>query len=195
MGKFRSTSYTDTEYYKGKHRFEHWYRDNTVYFITSKVRKVYPAFSTTAAHQIFWDRFTHWSQKDGFDPWVITLMNNHYHSVGYFAVGAHLGRFIQHLHGSVAKLVNDTLDARIVPFWRGPGNKDYYDGCLRTEEQLRRAYLYTRSQAVKARVVSDWRDYPNTRVQVSLDDALARARELNVYLEKIPYKRYENRSR
>ena len=40
----RKGSYTSDEFYQGKHRFEHWYRDNFVYFITSRVREGFAAF-------------------------------------------------------------------------------------------------------------------------------------------------------
>ncbi len=32
----RKSSATRNKYFDGKHRFEHWYRDNQVYFITSR---------------------------------------------------------------------------------------------------------------------------------------------------------------
>jgi hypothetical protein len=46
MGKFRTSSYTSREWFNGKHRFEHWYRDNTIYFTTSKVREGFRAFES-----------------------------------------------------------------------------------------------------------------------------------------------------
>jgi hypothetical protein len=120
-------------------------------------------------------------------------MDNHYHKIGYVDRGESIHRFIQRLHGSVAKLVNDTLETRLVPFWRTPGNQDYFDGCLRDETQLCRAYGYTLLQAMRAGIVRDWRDCPHTRVWVELEDAVRRARELNVYLEDVPYARYQRR--
>ena len=39
----------DHEFFDGQHRFEHWYRDNTVYFITTKVRDGYRAFDSDRA--------------------------------------------------------------------------------------------------------------------------------------------------
>ena len=51
VGQFRKSSYTRNEFFDGKHRFEHWYRDNTVYFITSKVRDGFAAFATEEAKQ------------------------------------------------------------------------------------------------------------------------------------------------
>jgi hypothetical protein len=53
----RKSSASTNEFWDGKHRYEHWYRDNTVYFITSKVRDGFAAFETEAAKLIFWDRF------------------------------------------------------------------------------------------------------------------------------------------
>src|SRR4051812_6825600 len=60
VGNFRKSSYTHREYHDGQHRFEHWYRDNTVYFITSKVSDNSHAFASASAKLVFWDRFTHW---------------------------------------------------------------------------------------------------------------------------------------
>jgi hypothetical protein len=36
MCAFRKSSISSDEYYDGNHRFEHWYRDNQVYFITAE---------------------------------------------------------------------------------------------------------------------------------------------------------------
>jgi REP element-mobilizing transposase RayT len=166
MGRFRKSSYTKQEFFNGKHRFEHWYRDNTLYFITSRTRDRSPAFKSDKAKAIFWDRFDHYATEFDFRRIICTLLDNHYHTIGYVESGESVWRFIQRLHGSVAKLVNDTLDTRLVPFWRRTGNQDYFDGCLRDETQFCRAYGYTLLQAVRAGIVRDWRDYPHTRVWV-----------------------------
>ena len=49
---FRKSSYTRNEFFDGDHRFEHWYRDNTVYFITAKVRDGFAAFDTDRAEGV-----------------------------------------------------------------------------------------------------------------------------------------------
>ena|SRR5688572_2686551 len=41
---FRRSSISSGEYYDGLHRFEHWYRDNSIYFITARCRDRFPAF-------------------------------------------------------------------------------------------------------------------------------------------------------
>src|SRR4051812_7059098 len=102
--RFRISSYTNKEFFNGKHRFEHWYRDNTVYFITLKGRKSLPLFTTPASQSAFWDRFNHYTQEHGFTPWVTTLMNNHYHTLGYLKEGEQLGEMMRKFHGSVAWL-------------------------------------------------------------------------------------------
>ena len=61
MGNFRKSSATRNEFFDGNHRFEHWYRDNTVYFITSKVREGFPAFESHRAKEIFFDRFEYYA--------------------------------------------------------------------------------------------------------------------------------------
>ena len=86
---------------------------------------------------------------------------------------------MQKLHESVAKLTNDLLPARHLAFWRGAGNRDYFDGCIRDVLQARRAYRYTLLQAVRARIVTDYRMYPHTIMNVEMDRAIKRVAELN----------------
>lgn len=142
MRDFRRSSYTPHRTYKTQHRFEHWYRNNQVYFITARCRDRFPAFASDDAKQVFWDRFLHYTALHTFEPWVTSLLDNHYHTVGYLKVGEELGPMMRKLHGSAAKLVNDLLPERRVPFWRAAGkcHHDYFDGCLRDAKQLRRSY-------------------------------------------------------
>ena len=191
----RKSSYTSYTVYDGQHRFEHWYCDNQVYFITARCRDKYPAFESEEAKAVFWDRFNHWTGVYGFVPWVTTLLDNHYHTLGYLKVGENLGPMMQRVHGSVAKLVNDLLPKRRVPFWREAGNQDYFDGCIRDELQARRAYRYTLLQAVRARIVRNYKDCPHTKVRVELERAIARALELGAFLEGVAYARYDRNGR
>jgi hypothetical protein len=192
MGRFRKRACRSDEYADdGRHRLEHWYRDNTVYFITAKCRDHFPAFASEEAKLVFWDRFEYWTTFYGFIPWITSLMKNHYHTLGYLKVGESLGPMMQRIHGSVAKLVNDTLPERRVPFWRETGRHDYFDGCPRDELQCRRAYRYTLPQSVRHGLVSDWREYPHTRIRIDVDAGVRRALELNAFMEGVRYKRYE----
>lgn len=191
--RFRKSSHTKNEHTNGKHRFEHWYRDNTVYFITAKTRDGFHAFESEESKAMFWDRFTYWTAYFGFVPWVTTLLDNHYHTVGYLKIGENLGTMMQRIHGSVAKLVNDVLPERHLPFWRDRASKvkDYYDGCLRSELQGRRAYRYTLLQSVYANLVTDWRDYPHTHVTIELERGVKRALHLHAFMTDVRYPRYE----
>jgi hypothetical protein len=136
MGRFRKSSISRSRVWDGQHRFEHWYRDNSVYFITARVRGKQNAFASEEAKAIFWDRFDHYTKEFGFTPWVTSLLNNHYHTEGYLEIGENLGPMIQRIHGSVAKLVNDLLPERVAsPFWCDAGRQGYFDGCLRDETQ------------------------------------------------------------
>lgn len=70
MPRFRTSSSYGFEHHLGRHRFEHWYRDNTIYFITARCRDRYPAFASDRAKEIFWERFDYWrgtSDHDYFD--------------------------------------------------------------------------------------------------------------------------------
>jgi REP element-mobilizing transposase RayT len=191
--RFRTSSSTAREHYNGRHRFEHWYLDNQVYFLTARCRDRYPAFASESAKAIFWDRFDHYTVKYGFTPWVTSLLDNHYHTLGYLRVGNNLPEMMRRLHGSVAKLVNDVLPERRLPFWREAGHRDYFDGCIRDENQCRRAYQYTLIQAERHGIVDDHRNYRHTRAPIELERGLKRALELKAFLEHVPYPRYQRR--
>lgn len=191
--RFRKSSATASETYNGRHRYEHWYLDNQVYFITARCRDRFPAFATERAKAIFWDCFDHYTDEFGFRPWVTSLLDNHYHTLGYLRIGENLGRMMQRLHGSVAKLVNDVLPTRRKPFWREAGHRDYFDGCIRNEKQCRLAYKYTLRQAMRHGIVVDYRNYPHTHLAIELERGLKRALELGAFLEHVAYKRYAKR--
>jgi hypothetical protein len=181
----------------GRHRFEHWYRDNQVYFITARCTEGVLALESTEARSIFWTKFEQYTTEHGFVPWVTTLIGNHYHTLGYLKLGRELGELMRKFHGSVAKLVNDVLERegteRLRPFWGAKGRQDYFDGCIRDEVQCRRAYRYTLTQSVRHKLCADWRSYPDTRVNVELDPGVRRAVELGAFLYDVPYRRYQRR--
>ena len=79
----RRSNPSTNEFFDGHHRREHWYRDNSVYFITARCREKFPAFETEAAKSVFWDRFDHYTRLYCFVPLITTLLWNHYHTVGY----------------------------------------------------------------------------------------------------------------
>jgi hypothetical protein len=175
----------------GQNAFEHWYRDNQVYFITARCRDRFPAFKAEEAKEIFWDRFDHYTTQFGFAPWITTLIDNHYHTIGYLRFGKDLGPMMRHIHGSVAKLVNDTLQVRLTPFWREGKDQSYFDGCIRDEVQCRRAYFYVWRQCVRHGICADPKLYPHTHVKIEFERGLKRAVELKAFLTGVPYKRYD----
>ena len=177
--------------YGDKQHFRHWYRDNQVYFISVSCSDRYPALRSEDAKAIFWDRFEHYTSQHRFAPWITSVMDNHYHTLGYCEIGRELGEMMRKIHGSVAKLVNDLLPKRRVPFWGDPGHQDYFEGCIRDEGQCRRAYRYVLTQSVRHGVCEDWREYPHTRVRIELERGLKRVLELNAFLRGVRYKRYE----
>jgi REP element-mobilizing transposase RayT len=173
-----------------RHRYEHWLVDNQVYFLTARCRDRFPAFASEAAKAVFWDRFDHYAAEFGFVPWVTSLLDNHYHTIGYLRIGKNLPTMMQRIHGSVAKLVNDLLPQRLSEFWRDAKGREYFDGCIRDEREARLAYRYTLTQSMRHGIVADWHDYPHTHVNVELERAIARALQIDAFLEGVPYKRY-----
>lgn len=180
--------------YKGLHRYEHWFVDNQVYFITARCHARRPAFASDSAKDVFWERFNHYTAEYVFVPWVTSLLDNHYHTLGYLKQGENLPKLMQRLHGSVAKLVNDLLPEPLKPFWGDARGKQYFDGCIRDERQARLAYRYTLLQSTRHRVARSWREYRHTRVEVELEAAVKRSHELKAFLEGVPYQRYARRS-
>jgi len=189
--RFTRSNQSTREYFNGKHKAEHWYRDNQVYFITARCRERFPSFQAESAKAIFWDRFDYYTAKHGFVPWVTTLLDNHYHTLGYLKVGRELGEMMRCIHGAVAKLVNDTLPVRQVPFWREASHKEYFDGCIRDELQCRRAYRYKLAQSRRHGICADYKLYPHTHMRIELDVGVRRALEKEAFMEGIPYQRYE----
>jgi REP element-mobilizing transposase RayT len=190
MPRFRKGSHKSQEYFGLQHRFEHWYRDNTVYFLTARCRNRTPAFATERAKDIFWNRFDHDTRQFGFTPFVTSLLDNHSHSLGHLESGQNLGPMMQKIHGSVAKLVNDLLPARLAPFWTDTGHQNYFDGCIRDEKQCRLAYRYTLTQCVRHGVCANPAQYPHTHIGIEIDRAVRRAVQRNSFLASVPYKRY-----
>ena len=186
----RKASRSLKEYFEGKHRYEHWYVDQQVYFITARCRDKFPAFASDEAKAVFWDRFEHYTSETGFTPMVTSLINNHYHTLGYLEVGLNLKTLMQRLHGSVAKMVNDLLPERRPGFFRDKKGKEYFDGCIRDELQFRRAYRYTLTQSRRHAICDDYLLYRHTRVRMEIEEAVRFAKERKAFLEGVPYKRY-----
>ena len=182
--KTDSTQYSrnDRESFDGKHRFEHWYVDNQVYFITARCRDQFHAFATEQAKQIFWDRFGFYCKEFQFTPWITSLLDNHYHTLGYLKIGMNLKLTMQRIHGSVAKFVNDLFPQRRQDFWRDSKGREYFDGCLRDEKQGRLTYRYIHTQSRRHGVMKDYLNYPHTRIHVEIERAIKRANELGAFL-------------
>ena len=193
-GWTKKTTHSAGPFYKGQHRFEHWYRDNQVYFLTARCWDRFPAFVSEAAKAVFWDRFDFYTHEAQFTPWVTSIVDNHYHCIGYNKLGDKIGTMMQRIHGAVAKLVNDLLPERRKPFWGDPGHQDYFDGCIRDEKQCRLAYRYTLTQSVRHGLCRDWREYRHTHVGVDIENGVRRALELHAFLEGVRYKRYMKRT-
>jgi hypothetical protein len=195
MPRFRKNQTSNHEFHEGDNRFEHWYRDNKIYIITARVRDKKPAFESLEAQQVFWNQWSKYTKEFEYTSWITSLLNNHYHDLGYNRYGDNLPKMMQRIHGSIAKLVNDLLDVRIVPFWIDSGKQNYLDGCVRDVPQAQRAFRYTYFQCTRHRVCSHPTLYPNTRVNVELNVAIQRADQLAAFLWDVPYERYERHRR
>jgi hypothetical protein len=94
-------------------------------------------------------------------------------------------------YGLVASATSLIYSPAWRPFWREAGHRDFFDGCIRDERQCRRAYKYTLTQSDRHGIAKDDRHYPHTHVSIDLKRGLKRALELQAFLEKESYKRYQ----
>jgi hypothetical protein len=56
-------------------------------------------------------------------------------------------------------------------------------------------YRYTLTQAVRAGVVGDYHDYPDTHVMIDLEVGVTRALKLKAFMTGIPYDRHDRGKR
>ena len=196
--------------YQGRTSSQHWYRDNQVYFLTARCRAKYPALEPDEVKACFWQTFDDCCEQFGFTPWVTSLLNNHYHTIGYLRHGTELSPMMRMLHGRLARYANQVLESqfkagglqvplpqpplnacgRLLPFWGDSKRKSYFDGCLRDEKQGRLTYRYVLTQCKRHRICEDWRDHPHTHVNIEMDRAIRRATEVRAFLYGVKYKRY-----
>ena len=96
--------------------------------------------------------------------------------------------------GRSAKLVERLAAERRKPFWSESGHRDYFDGCIRDEQQCRLAYRLRRcGKPVRHGIVGKLAEYRRTReLRSSSNAALQRRVELESILERVPYKRCQN---
>ena len=154
-------------------------------------------------------QFDRYTREYNFTPFVTSLIDNHYHTLGYLQRGEALGTMMHRIHGSTAKLVNDLFQnkyqaerlkplclntqGRLLPFWKDAAHKNYFDGCIRNESQCRKTYHYICIQAERHGITTDWRTYPHTRIDVGLETAVRHAHKRDAFLEHVRYKRYNHR--
>ena len=186
--KIRTSRTTPPINRHGHRRREHWYSDNQVYFITARCKDRFAAFASECAKEVFWDRMGAHTTKATFTPWIVSLLPNHYHILGYARYGEAISAMMQGIHGATAKLVNDLLPQRRSPFWEDHHGHSWFDGCIRNETQCRRTYAYIQRQAVRHGVGRQ--DYPHTRITVDLEVGVRRALQLDAFMEGVPYRRY-----
>jgi hypothetical protein len=166
-----------------------------MYFITARCRDKFPALASEPAKIVFWSKFEQYTKQYEFFPWITSLLDNHYHILGYLRHSKNLSPMMQRLHGSIAKLVNDLLPERRARFFRDSKGREFFDGCLRDAMQCSRAFGYTLTQCRRHGICDDPADYPHTRVFIPVERGLQRAMELRAFMEDVPYPRYGRRSR
>ena len=167
-----------------RRRVEHWHIDNQIYFITARCRDRLPAFEAEDAKLIFWRQLEIKAAEHGLTLIIASLLNNHYHLLGYLKEGDQLTPLMRGLHGSVARYVNQVTppEKQVKPLFREATGKQYFDGAIRSPKQFDRTFRYIERQGVRHGLCERGEIYRHTRVYVDKERAIKRALQINAFL-------------
>lgn len=126
------------------HHPPHVYLDNTWYMLTASTYQRQPALSEYRAKVFAREQLKSLVAPFGVSLKAWVILDDHYHLLLRITCGADLPRFVGRLHGSISRQVNawaQTLGRRL---W-----DNYWDTCMRTEDDLWRRFNYIHQNPVK----------------------------------------------
>jgi putative transposase len=135
-------------------RLENLYQQFPIYFVTACTAGRRRLLPTPAIHDSF---KRHAETAPKFGAWVgsYILMPDHFH---LFVVlddrKLTLPQWMKSLKGALSSQLR--IDGHQSPFWQ----KGFFDHVLRGAESYSAKWNYVRENAVRAGLVSDWRDWP-----------------------------------
>ena len=148
--RFRKSAATKTESFKSHHRYEHWYLDNQIYFITARCRDSLPRLRERSSednllgplrslHKTL--RLCTVDHKPTRQPLPHARLSPYRRKPRPDdATPARFHRKTSQRHPTTTTACHSGAKS---------GNRDYFDGCIRNEKQCRLAYKYTQRQSVR----------------------------------------------
>ncbi len=140
-----------------RHQPYHIYFDNTLYFLTSRCYKgeevIQPKERRDFIRDLLKKIFTEYNYR--IYAWVI--LPNHYHLLFKSRIGTDLAKIMQSIHGKTSRLWN-VED-------RTPGRKvwtNYWDYCIRDEEDFFKHFNYIHFNPVKHGYVDNPKDWEHS---------------------------------
>lgn len=127
---------------KYKHRPPHIYRDDSFYFITGRCLHRQPFLR--GKKDILARLLNELLSNYGFKCFAWVIMDNHYHLLLEIIRAENLKRFMGELHRLSAKEINKTDRQTGRRIWY-----QYFDRCMRGEEDFWRAFNYIHHNPVK----------------------------------------------
>lgn len=138
-----------------KHAPAHLFVDDQIYFFTGAVYQKRPLLETQTAKEIFVEQLFKFHEK--FEWFLLdwAVLNNHYHFMSDITYSADMPRMINALHKTSAFNIMREIKIRVKPFWY-----QYWDHCIRNEDEFYRTAMYILFNPVKHGLVKEMKDYP-----------------------------------
>ena len=135
-------------------RLEGVYVRSPIYFVTACTAERKPLLANESIHQAF-VTYSRQAEKHGTHVGAYVLMPDHMHLFVHPSdLSPSLETWIKSLKNSLSKILRAT--GRSSPHWQ----KGFFDHVLRSGESYSQKWHYVRNNPVRAKLVSEWEDWP-----------------------------------
>ena len=142
---------------RGLHRLRkgRWSQSGNLYFITTSTFNREPTFKNEDIAHIVVDSL-HWLEENKRIELICCIvMPDHVHMVIQLGFNQTLPELMNSFKGFTGKKINELRNQR-KPIWQG----QYYEHCIRRDEELNEIILYCYENPVRASLVSNANEYP-----------------------------------
>ncbi len=127
-----------------QHHPPHWYKDNSIYFITARTIDAESYFIGPSKRKIIYDALKEGIKKFKVDLYAFVILNNHYHLLFKIQKGVELTNFIGFINGKSSKTLNELENKSGRKIWY-----QYWDHCIRNEKDFFLHFNYEHHNPVK----------------------------------------------
>lgn len=128
----------------------HIYLDNQIYFITARCNRGIHFLRPDKYKQILVDCIFEQVKKFSYKLYGWVINQNHYYLLIKTKTGSDLPKFIGAINGKSSKLINDSDDVIGQKIW-----SNYFDKCIRTEEDFYKHLNYIHQNPIKHGLIPD----------------------------------------